>query len=353
MTSSGALMGLVAYGKQDEWHNQLPPNRFDAKKCLLKDVHHQRIYMKVDCNVATKETQSGIAYTFEMKKVCDLLNNVDLYIHNFGSAGTGSVNDLIKRIEVVVHGHQRIDRIENDIETIINTNAELFRSNRKIRLFGDTLIVPLHVAPFHDCNLVSPSLEYHRLEVNIVCTRKLDMELYADCYYIDNPHRRRILYDERQEFVTVQHQSYWNRDPGVVRHGKNTFRLNFTHPVHCIYFWGFDKTKVRRITLNLNDLKNPDYPHLSENPPIYYDGDITPLEYYKMGKGITAEPIMIFFSDMDMYNRPQSTVNFTRLDNPVLTIETDQEEETPLNLVGLNIHAFHTSCGMMGMRYVK
>lgn len=353
----GASYALKTYGSQDSWIKSLNNDIFDARKTLLKDCQYQRVYKTLDFKNVQKQSNCCFKYTID--STCDLIHNVDVYIPKKEEF---RLNDLVYSIEILIGG-QRIDKIyasqcekKGDIETLLNTSAELLHSRRKVEYTDTYIIIPLHLAPFHDSNLVFPSCEWHEMVISIEGAfselyNPKDFQIYAECYYVDEQTKYRLK-NTLQEFPTYQNITYYG-DSHVLKKGINKFKLNFNHPVHSIYFWGFDKTKIKRITLTLND-----YTCYKNTPEIvyntdYYDGTLEPLEYSKKSRGISAEPVFIFFSDTTIYERPKSTINFSRLDCPILTIETEQEDEPEFYLNGINIQGYRCSCGMFGLIYSK
>lgn len=165
-----------------------------------------------------------------------------------------------------------------------------------------------------------------------------DIQFYAECYYLDEKQKTQ-LHTITHNIPTFQNSTYYGEST-VLKKGTNHFKLNFNHPVHSIYFWGFDKTKVKRITLTLNDYNSYKEKPQEQPDTIYYDGSIEPLEYYKESRNIFATPTFIFFSDTKMNERPKSMIHFSSLDYPILTIETEQEDEPTFYLNGINIQGY-------------
>ena len=323
-----AFYALQTFGRQDEWMAGLKDEQFDTREYLLKSLHYTKEYRKLNMQ--------------KLKQVCDFINNVDLYVPN--------PPEKIASIEILIGG-QRIDKITGDIETMMNTNAAIFGSNRRVKHTESHTIIPLHMAPFHDMNLVSPWYEYHDLVILINNGAVAEVDFYAECYYVSN-HQKTL---QTQEGVTYQNQFHYA--DSSLKKGVNTFKLNFNHPMHCIYFWGFDKSKIKRIVLTLNDYSYYKLPQSDGNTAatVYYDGGIEPLEYYKESRNIKADPVFIFFSDMKFNKKPKATINFSKLDYPILTIETHDnfEGEQPFYLNGINIQGYKSSCGMFGLVFSK
>jgi len=332
--NNGVLYGLCARGAQDTWLKSLDEKCFDARNNFLQNTDYQRGYIKLDFHLTIEIRDGFFVSTYTFNKQCDLLHNVDLYL----KTSVSNVNELIYKVETHA-GDQRIDMIEGDIGTILDTNAELMQSSRKIKRMGNYLVVPLHVAPFHDHNLVSPSLEHDSLSIKVYSKDAVLMDVYAECFFLDAPQSRISVLQDGYNHVSVSHQYHIDS----IRNGHNEIKLRFNNPVYCMYFWGLDITKIKRITLYLD----------KPNNVRYFDGEVAQLEYFKTAKGVVAEPIIMFFSNIAYNTCPTSMINFTRLDNPVIEIETEQEETTPFHLVALTNQGITTSKGKFGLRYVK
>jgi hypothetical protein len=316
--NSGALLALVAKNAEDEALQRYKKTDF------LSGNDYQSVYTKLKYQL-NKEKFNDYKYTFIINQQCELLGNVDLY------AISDNVSN-ITQIEIIC-GNEIFDVINGDIKTIINTTGNFFQSKRKIKQDGSKIIIPLHMAPFNNNNLICTEIEEHPIKIIIHSKVELSLDLYAECYFFREPSIRADIKYNYYQYITHQHQIY--NDINVIKPGINNYKLYFNHPINCIYFWGFDKTKIKRIILRLAKLKDD---------IIYYDDGIESLEYYKESKGINVEPLMILFSNLELN---KSTINFSRLnninnDNPTLIIETEQEEETPFYLVGINAQVYET-----------
>lgn len=327
----GGNYSLKTYGAQDVWVNNLPEDAFNPE-VFLKDKRYQRVYQKLNVQTYLKSEHKGVfLHELRLDFGCHLIHKVDAYLK-----GTTKVNDVLKTIETV-YGGSRFDKIQGDIETILTMNAAILKSNRRVEYTDTKTIVPLLMAPFHDINLVPPQLAYHSLSIRIHSMSEEDIELYADCYYIQDH------VNNSRSCLTVQ-----TNDIGgdfSLKKGINTIKLYFNHPMICLYLWGFDKKKINNITLRLETHKDI---HANTD---FYNGGIEPLEYYKKSRGITEEPVCIFFSNVDLTKRPNSTVNFSRLDYPQLIIDT--KEDSPLNIVGLCYQGYKYEFGMIGLQFSK
>jgi len=332
---AGVLMGLVAKGAQDVYMNG-DPHMFDARLQFLTGIH-QFSYQKIDVRTSGGN-KNKFSYTFE--RVCDLVNRIDLVLPNPNNL---PLNRIIKCIETEVGG-QRLDKIGSscegfDIETLIKTDCALFK--RKYSHVNGKTFVPLSLAPLYDHNLMQPSLKYHEFKINIEYTQEYtqhvkDVELYGNIYYLDTNERRK-LFNDPYVYLTIQHQ-YTGLEKMLCGH--SSFRMNFNHPVYLIYFWGFDKSKVKNIRICLNGRD-------------FYNGSAEALEHYKLSRGFDVEPMMFFFSQDDFDKPTKCTLNFSRIDCAQLYILSDQREPTDVHIVGLNLQPIRFMEGMAGLAFSK
>ena len=84
-----------------------------------------------------------------------------------------------------------------------------------------------------------------------------------------------------------------------------------------------------------------------------YDGPIEPLEHLKLSKGYDVEPVVMFFSHDMVGTSTKSSINFSRIDEARLIIETEQEGTFPFYMVGLNMQPFAHRNGLVGLVYSK
>lgn len=364
-SETGALIGLIAKGHQDKYCDLCGDNNiiWDIRKKFLRNIH-QVVYKKLkflknsDASYKTPyfdfENNKTIVkihkfVEFTIEKTCDLINNVDLVLinptnnKNKNKNVNININDIIESIETT-YGDQRIDQLNSgDLYTQIETNCAIFK--RKISYINGKIFIPLVMAPFYNNNLVFPSTQHMLLKINIKFKENYDhseVSIYANNYYLDTLDRR-ILYTDPHEFITIQNQGAYEHSKYKMKKGINIFRLNFNHPVYQIYFWGFDKTKVKNIKLELNKAN-------------FYNGPIEPLEHHKLELGLDVEPVMIFFSQNKIDECLKSSINFSRIDYANLIIETEEEieeEEKEIYIIGLNMQPIRCSNMMYGLAYSK
>jgi hypothetical protein len=315
---------------------------FNAKKMILENhENHQVVYSKLDVEYSSefiKRKNLDIQMiTFKIvRNQCDLINMVDLVLPNPKNL---NLNTIMCRIDVDFGGCC-IDKfsVREDIDTQIKTQAALF--NRKISYIDGKTIVPLAMGPLHNENLVMPSTQHHTLKI-LVCFKAdyietvnpEEIELHANKYYVSNP---KTLIETYQCFPIMQTQ-YCGAE--YVKNRVNKYKLSYNHPVYMLYFWGFDKTKVKRVRLLLDDA-------------VFFDGSMATLEHKKACMGYShIEPAMLFFSEDPLGSCTKSIVNFSKIDNPVLEIESEQECESEIYIVAINMQPFRYIEGMVGLAF--
>jgi hypothetical protein len=334
----GVLMALNAFGPQDNY--MALAMHFDARKLLLRG-RYQSVYSKLDVEMKAK-SPGTLVFTL-LPRSTDLVNEVDLAIPNPGGA---PLEALIAGIRVEVGGC-RIDEIVDDVdlETHVRANCALMYGpgKRSISHINGTTFVPLAMAPFHESDLVRPSTPKHNVCVIVTLKQQpCDVDstagwtLYGQRYFLSGPERT-IALGKPHEFVTTQNQ---RSRPGDAL-GRNAVHLRFNHPVDLIYFWGFDKAKVRNVALRLNGHD-------------YYDGSLEALEHAKRARGFgDVEPAVMFFSQSRFDERPRGAIDFSRIDHAALYIVTDQAGDVPLHVVGLNRQPLMHKHDMYGVAYIN
>lgn len=383
--TTGMMTALSLKGAQDKYM-KASPELFDCRRKSYMKGTYQTMYKILDTEkkLVNNKLTGNYQIEFKVERTCDLINMIDLVIHNPANL---SLNDLIKSVTVEIGG-QRMDRlgVTSDIETQIRTNATIF--NRVVSTINGSTFIPLVIAPLHDNNLISPSAIVYDIVIIVELNRSLTnnqyekevlkhntahdfftgsrssiysninldidklktkeetqiqedsilnkIDLYGNIYYLDTPERK-ILFSNSEEFITIQ-----NQYTGVekLKKGVNKIVLNYNHPLYLMYFWGFDKTKVKNVQLTLNGC-------------AMYDGPIEALEHHKQQRGLShAEPTFIFFSP-DAFNVPTgSSVNFSRIDRAHLVIETE-EENADIHIVGLNMQPLRMMSGMVGLAFLS
>lgn len=333
----GANLAAHAKGTQDKWvEENADSHPFDAHRQLLEDEKYQVVYAKL---VTENKWNARGNNTLQMtvKQVCDLINEVDLVLHNPDKL---PINDMISRIEIEIGG-SRIDCLNvDDIETQILTNCDLW--GRKVSHVRDTTFIPLTLAPLHPNNLAFPSTKYHDMNIVVFFKETYVVRshsqpcLYGNMYYV-HMSSRNALHEQPNAFITMQNQ---HAGTETLKNGTNSIALPYNHPVYLMYFWGCDISKIKNVKLMLNDAP-------------FYDGPVEPLIHKQRQRGVTTDVVVMYFSNDGLTSATNSSINFSRIDNIHLVIDTDQEEESPLYVVGLNMQPIRYMQHMVGLVFSK
>jgi len=232
----------------------------------------------------------------------------------------------------VIYGGQRFDRAFSWEQ--LQINMKIFK--QKWTRNGDNYMIPLCISPFYSHLLACPSTEHHNLEIWVNFKQQYTgpIELYANMFYFIE---RQKLFKEH-EFISFQTQ-YTGKEK--LTKGVNKIKLHYNHPVCLLYFYGFDKSKVKNIKFTLDN-------------NIYYNGTIHELDHIKenYGYGDIDATMLIFSIPQKLHEIKNGTINFSRIDYPEIEIETE-EDEADFNIFGLNTQAIRYCSGMYGLCFSK
>ncbi len=315
---------------------------FDCRKRFLTgeyQVCYQRLPLDEVSWGSAAQTKNSLCVELRIKRSCDLINMLDVAIDNPDGA---PLNTLLRRIDVE-YGGACIDSLDvgDDLETQIETNCAIFRRTGVSHLNGKTF-VPLVAAPLHQHNLVFPSTKCHTLCIRLVfkepgaylAARHDSVVPYGNMYSLsESPCNRSFA------LLTIQNQY---RGPVPMKRGVNTIDLRFHHPVYMMYFWGPDLSKIKSIDVRFSSTSS------------FYRGPPGPLERAKAVRGLShVRPMCVFFCDaLDFTDPTQCTVNFSRINNANLVIETDEEVPPPVHVVGLNSQPLRYAANMVGLTFM-
>jgi hypothetical protein len=83
-------------------------------------------------------------------------------------------------------------------------------------------------------------------------------------------------------------------------------------------------------------------------------GLLVSVERKKASMGFSrVDPAIIFLSEDPPGTCTHCSVNFSRIDNPYLEIETEEEGTVPVYIVGLNMQPLRYMSGMVGLVFSK
>jgi hypothetical protein len=289
---------------------------FDSRKLI--DEEYQCSYGQLK----TVNTICGnVLYINIERGNYDMIDSIDLVTSNLSN---------IKSISFEI-GAQQIDIFNSgDIKTQVDTLCALYRNNRRTT----KNVIPLEFLLLHSNNVyIHLSLQYHDSKVVVEFYKEVqDCSLYGNMYFLND---RESLCNKPIFNYGIQSYSYSNL---TIKKGTNTYILdNCIPPSSLLYFWGFDKTLVKKITLQLDNGKN------------YYNGTIETLEYRKNSLGFTFEPVVIFFTTQEFTKYPSGNLNLRQMRNPQLIIETDQSRETSFYLVNIGARGVQYNKGMCSL----
>lgn len=342
-------------GAQDECikalntKNYVPGSPFEVsnKDNLLKGRIYHTIYEKLQYvvtvnrrkNLHDNVTRTAVCATLTHGQ-CDLISGVDLVLPDPNNNMTELLlNRYIHTVDVEFAG-MRTDKACSP-EQLMH-QGEIF--GRFASRHGKKLFVPLALAPLHEHNAVMPSTKHHELKIIITFAEGIEtlpeFELCANKIFVKPTSSSfvELPLDKNRYAQLVQRMQY--AGPDKIKKGVNKVRLNFNHPTYLIYFWGIDTDKVKRVRL-LFDKDEP-----------FFDGTLAELGRTKCLAGYAHmhDVSMIVFSTSSFAEPPCATVNFSRIDNAFLEIETEQEE-TDLHVVAVSTDMLVYQDGMVGMRY--
>ena len=336
-TGNGAFFALHCYGAADKYmFGDSNANDNDAdvwyvtQKFLKK--RHNVAYQKLEYTKGINDSKNSTSFT--LTRACDCVNSLDLVIHDPDHLGIdGILNSIVVEI-----GGQQMDRWYDCSSVLIETACAIF--GRKVTRQGNSLIIPIALAPFHDYNLLALcALEHHDVKIWVKFkpgfVDACKTEIYGNVYF----------FDERKMFMgynmSVAQCHFGSNTLSREGGGTSTHDIGFNHPMTMLFFWGISKTTITNVKLTLDN-------------HVFYDGPIGPLEHKKEQRGLGhVEPIIIFFAQAS-YNSPyQSTVNFSRLDKPLLYISTTSTTASVIQVMGIGVQPLRIMQGMAGLAFSK
>lgn len=392
---------------QDDYVGEIettPEEYFNVKKRLLKDKYICR-YMEIPAEVKTsyytskdieefvpdslrKEISSMSPATTRVRILTDqkdvhYINELDLVFtvtfereNKHITAFLIDVDDILKEITTEIGG-QRMDKIhvEEDIETSIHINNLLFKGSSMLSTRDKdndttvvkTIVVPLTMAPFYSQNLLrikdvvqdiiistryqNPMMIYNDqmdarnkwVRVNAKCS--IDVKLYGNVYTVDE---RLLIRTPSYNMATYQYQ-YTGKE--TVVNGSNTFRLNFNHPTHLLYFWGLDKKYVSNVKLVIDGVEyfngHPDILESNKYKMFSRQPGLPPPSFYNV--------YMLFFSDLNFFtlDNQRKTINFSCVDKCELIIDTSTPINETIYIIGVSSQSLLYMSNMFGMKYSK
>jgi hypothetical protein len=328
---------------------------WDSKELFLRE-RHEVAYRELSTVLQHWVRKDSEEVEFVLKHGPDLVGNVDLVLHDPDRLG---VAGILRGVRVEIGG-QRIDgwrcddtivRVDDSeaaagvaFGTLVTTIAGLH--GREVTRSGDTLFVPLALAPFHaDTLLPIGALAFHDVKVIVRFATSYLMHslatLYCDQYVLESADRRRTVENLAFGIEQTRTSTGFRTAEGG---GEASQVLHLDHPVTSLLFWGFDRATVTHVKLTLDGIP-------------FYDGPVAPLERFKAVRGFGhLEPTAIFFTrePMHSHSHSQSTIDFSSVGRAVLHITTvPGTAARDVHIHAVTCKSLHIGCGMAGTKSIK
>jgi hypothetical protein len=139
---------------------------------------------------------------------------------------------------------------------------------------------------------------------------------------------------------TMQTYQSQNTDKEPMVEGVNTYKLQYNHPIHLVYAWGFDRSKVTNIKMEFKNSQGV--------WSTYFDGTMEELEYYKIHD---VDAMVFYFSRDPFFAKSNSTMNFSRVNGARLVLTTDEKGERMINMGCISSLPIKYQCGMFGLQF--
>jgi hypothetical protein len=367
----GVLFALKARGFQDQWMGWAMAEKREGPVCDLRatllppgkafNFGYGRL---ATSKKVTQEEGVGRKKTvvFELQRDCDLVDGIDLQVLLGPGLGQGTVT--IHSVESMVGG-QRHDKVAGaDVPRILDTTCELMRDPRRTRILGDTMTVPLPLAPFAGTSFaVLRALKWHRVEVRVVLSwpeggEASDASDDDDDRVLSRLHllgRRYHVEGEMPtdlEWLVSSHQSWPKK---TLAPGANRIKLYLNHPGHSLFLHGPG--------LHARDVKRLRVVFPSGGVD-YVLADCTGLElayaHAALTPGAVPDPdddrVFVHFSQEALGAATLCTVNHSRLDYSHLEIDYDagdRGKSIEVDLVAYNLQGVRCTGGMEALIYSK
>lgn len=355
----------------DEWYKVMKSDKYQKIPCAKKvnNPVHKILGGSVANASYIGDTRNGSNeyetqyYEFELLRQCDFIEDINIVIKK-----QKGLEYRMGKITFEIAG-MRVHKLHDT--TQLNVLNSVYRQHTVED--EDTITIP---CTFTDRIIPLVRLYHHEVCIQFEITYKtlpepienqgtgtskewdsqLDIELYGNMYYL-NPTLRRQLF-QSQDFFNTTTRIIQSQCTGAenIKRGINHIRLNFNHPVFLIYFYGIDQAKINNIQFVVNG-------------ETVYDRSIFLRDRSAQGTdsaGLPEEPICRLFDDDkdktfiyfsktfdfdDLYKN--DTINFSRIEKAVLVIDTDQDDDATVNIVGLNYGIARTAGGMYGLAFSK
>jgi hypothetical protein len=168
------------------------------------------------------------------------------------------------------------------------------------------------------------------------------VELFAKKYVITNMEKKEQLMNLSGSYLMYQLQ--YTGLEAFTEITKN--RLNYNHPICAMIVYGLDYSKIKSVSLLLND-------------EVYCKNTVEELQEIKKRNGFDNDMLMIFMGETFDRNNiyRNTTVNFSRTDKRYLVIETDEvrtkEEDDGFMNACINFNIVRVARGKFALEFSK
>ena len=354
-------MQLVAYGAQDVYLTGDPQITF------WKGVYRRHTHFAIESieNTFSGTAAAGGSAECVISRNADLLGAVHLQVAaSVAGTSTNFGHELVKKVEVHVGG-QMIDRqygLWMDIWDDLTTPAEKSAGYNTMvakgatATDGDNLYIPLQFWFCRHPGSAIPlvALQFHevklKFEFGSPSGATIDsIKLFADYVYLDEEERQRFS-QSAQEYLIEQVQHH---PASGLSNGVNTVTLPFNHPVKELV-WTVGTSTVPGTFGTLNDtasggtkitFNNQD--RASARPGSYYNL-VQPYQHHT--RVPTTNVYVYSFGLRPEEHQPSGTVNFSRIDNASITLDTTGGA-TSADIFAVNYNVLRVQSGLGGLAY--
>lgn len=357
-------------GMQDQFINNLLENNitslrseFYKKYSGMENKSYISHFDKLDYEVKEcKYLGETLYFKYNLFKMCDYIDNIKLAICNKDIYK--DIFELLESISLEINGmtlnriyfdkyqNQMLKLFDQSLNTNTNTEQNIGQNMSFISL---SLFDMMHLTPLNEKLDISIMVKFNDLELIDINNFLLYGDKISLIEQTNSNSNTNSDIDTNlipNEIETIIPQIQFTGDESI-QNGINKYRLNFNHPVLILYFYGIEKEKILNVCLEFDGV-------------VVLSKTIYELEDLKLKNSINTDCFVITFSDeFDLKNLfYNKTVNFSRIDNAKLIINTnlasDNEKNNKLNqsqsiikIHALNFNTLRITENGCGLRFSK
>ena len=301
MSSSGALLTLAARGPQDVYLTGNPDTSYFRQ---IYKRHTNFTFTEVR-QVMEGSVAVGSMTEINISRQGDLLSYIYLYAKGHGA---GNLIDDIDRIVLRIGGQEIVTMSSTDIRLVVDQ-----MSARQSLTSRDSVIdiapIPLWFGNNWNSCLPMCALQYHdvKIQVHWAADPGVSVECFANMVFLDNQERSMFTQAPELNYIITQHQ---RSEPFQ---GLNRVTLNFNNNVKALYVYdittgSFDSNF--KLMVNSVQLLESTWQRAIHR------------QCYHQNVGYTTTTAMIPFCLDIGSDQPTGSINFSRLDNVELVLDT-------------------------------